>query len=495
VDGVPGDDARSTAARGVGWTVLQTWGSRLVTTIVFLVIARIVGPEAIGLAALGLLFSELGKVLIDQGFSQAIVQRQQLDPDDVHSAFWAALGIGALLTGVTALVAPGIAALLGEQEMTGVLRALAPTFVLVGAASVPLGLLQRELAFKALARQRFLGTFLGGAAAIALALAGAGVWSLVALAVVNAFVSLVMVWASVRWRPRFVCSRRRLVALARFGVPVMIIQASDVCETNVDNLIVGAILGPKVLGYYSIAYRVYAVALEVLGTAGTQVATPMFARVSGDPDRLRAGFLSANRICGLLSYGVFTSIVVAAPDIVLVFGSAYAPAGTMLRLLALIAMVAITLWFHRSLVYALGRPHSQLVAIAIGLPLKLGVFLLLAPYGVEVALVAEIAVAMLVVPVTHRLLLGGTGISLASHLRQYAGAAIASVVAATGGFAVAVVAAPLPLAFRLVVTVAATLAVYAAAVLVTSKAEVTDAAGALAAAGVRVPGRFARLVS
>jgi O-antigen/teichoic acid export membrane protein len=491
MDGLPAGDARATAARGVGWTVLQTWGSRVVTTVVFLVIARIVGPEAIGLAALGLLFTELGKVLIDQGFSQAIVQREDLHPDDVHSAFWAALALGAVLTAVTFAIAPSIATLLGEREMTGVLRALSPSFVLVGAASIPLGLLQRQLAFRALARQRFASTFTGGAAAIVLAATGAGVWSLVAMPVVSAAVSVVIVWASVTWRPRLVCSRRRLLDLSRFGVPVMLIQASDVCETNVDNLMVGAILGPKVLGYYSIAYRVYSVALEVLGTAGVQVATPMFARVGRDLARLRAGFLSANRICGLLSYGVFTTIAVAAPDIVLIFGTAFAPAGDMLRLLAIIGMVAITLWFHRAVVYATGRPHAQLGAIAIGLPLKLGVFLLAVPYGVEAALAAEILVACIVVPVSHRILLAGTDITLTAHLSQYVGAAIASVLAAIAGLAVSLAAAPLPLAIRLGVTVIATLGVYGAAVAVTAKAEVAEAMASLRAAGVRMPSRFA----
>ncbi len=91
---------RQQAIRGVLWAALQNWGSFLIGTGVLLVMVRLLSAEAFGLAALASALTFAVELVLRQGFSQALVQREKLDPAHLDTAFWVSAGVGAALTAV-----------------------------------------------------------------------------------------------------------------------------------------------------------------------------------------------------------------------------------------------------------------------------------------------------------------------------------------------------------------------------------------------------------
>src|SRR4051812_28687603 len=136
---------RRAAASGVAWTALQTTGSRVVNAIVFVVLARLLVPEAFGVVALAGVFITFMTVFVEQGFGWALVQREHADEEHYNTAFWTALGMGCALAILTALLAPWIAYVFGEPQLGPVLRVLGASFVLTGLGCVPEAILRRAL--------------------------------------------------------------------------------------------------------------------------------------------------------------------------------------------------------------------------------------------------------------------------------------------------------------------------------------------------------------
>nr|MBA2624810.1 oligosaccharide flippase family protein [Acidimicrobiia bacterium] len=176
---------RRSAVRGVGWSALQTVASRSLSTVVFVVLARLVEPEDFGLVAIASVFVALLTVLADQGFGQALVQRPVLERTHLDTAFWLNVTIGALLALLLAGTAGAIANLFDEADLAPLLRALAMVPLISALGVVPSSLLRRDLAFASLAVRGLVGTAAGGVVGIAAAVAGAGAWALVAQLVVQ----------------------------------------------------------------------------------------------------------------------------------------------------------------------------------------------------------------------------------------------------------------------------------------------------------------------
>src|SRR5262249_12864460 len=154
--------------------------------LVLVVLGRLLAPADFGLVALASLFITFVGIFVEQGFGKALIQRPQLEKQHVDTAFWTALGVAVALTALT-MAAAG----LGERVvnlpgLAPVLRWLALGLVINALSSTPAALLERSFGFKTLAIRRLASTIAGAAAAVSVALAGGGVWSLVAQVLVGA---------------------------------------------------------------------------------------------------------------------------------------------------------------------------------------------------------------------------------------------------------------------------------------------------------------------
>ena len=85
------------AIEGLLWSVLEKWGAKATKLLVFTVLARLLEPEAFGIIALAAVFIGLVNVLVDQGFADALVQRDSLEREHLDTAFWVNVVLGIVL--------------------------------------------------------------------------------------------------------------------------------------------------------------------------------------------------------------------------------------------------------------------------------------------------------------------------------------------------------------------------------------------------------------
>jgi PST family polysaccharide transporter len=421
----------SAAARGLVWTFLQAWGTRIISIAVFAILGRELDAGAFGVMALAVAVIEFGRLLIDQGFSRCIVQRESIDEGHLDTAFWSAIGCGTILTLLSVLLAGPVASFFDEPQLAPVLRVLSLTFVFVALSATQMALLQRELKFRGLAIRRVASVIVGGVVGVACAIGGAGVWALVAQNLVQAAVAVIVLWRVSTWRPGRRVSGERFREMASFGSITLAIELVSYFARRGDDLLIAAFLGPVALGFFNVAYRILVIVIEVFTNTINAVAFPVFSRMQQNPRRVRRAMHAATRASSALAFPAFLGVSVLAPEIVRVmFGDGWGPSATVLRIMALTGVVDSVTYFNRSLLLAIGRPGLDLAWVSFVVITKIPAFAIGYHWGIEGIAWAIVIHAVVLAPVGIIVLDWATPIDPWGFVRQLVGPLAAAVLMA-----------------------------------------------------------------
>ena len=169
-----------------------------------------------------------------------------------------------------------------EPGLTGILRGLAPLLVFSALGGIHASILKRRLEFKLLAVQNLVCTMAGGIVAIICAFCGFGVWALVIQQITYAVLCAIMLWCSESWRPGFDFSMADLKDLAPFAIHITSSAFLDFFNRRSDDFLIGCFLGPVVLGYYSLAYKLLLTFTRLINSPFNNVAFSAFSRLQQD---------------------------------------------------------------------------------------------------------------------------------------------------------------------------------------------------------------------
>jgi teichuronic acid exporter len=316
-----------------GFEVLLRQGLQFVVAIV---LARLLDPSEFGTVATLAFFIAIATVLMDGGFSIALLQRQDIDHVDESTVFWFNLAIGTGLSVLLALAAPELAAFFNLP----VLRSLAPvlglTIFMASLGSIHATLINKRLEFRKLLGVNVGATLVASAVAIALAVLGYGVWALVAQALVMAAVTTAMLWAVDGWRPAWAFSAASVRKLFAFGGYSLASSLLEAAYSRLYTLILGRWFGARDLGYYSNADATQQMPTRFLSAVLLRVALPMFAEAATNREKLRRGMQLSIRATMLVNAPLmFGGAVLAEPLVQVLFGTRWLPAAPILSVLCL----------------------------------------------------------------------------------------------------------------------------------------------------------------
>jgi polysaccharide transporter, PST family len=396
----PGGLGRA-AVHGLAWTMLRSISSRLVGSVVFVVLARLLDPKAFGTVALASVFVVFMSLLVESGFGEAVIQRKQVTEVDLNTAFWVSNAFGLALALTMIASAGPLATLFHQPELAPVLRALSLVFVLTALGSMPQALLRRELRFRQIALRGLAATIAGGAVGVGMALAGLGVWSLVGQILANALVSTIVLWLACSWRPGAAVSRSSLVELFRFGANILGERVALFASRRSDDFLVGLVLGPVALGLYTAAYRILLLVTEMIIWTVEGVAFPVFSRLHGDPERSKRAFYLVTQFCSAVATPTFLLLAVLAPELTrLTFGPKWTGAIPVMQVLALVGIPHAVTYFNKAVVNAGGRPDLSLRVAVLTAILNVVAFVLVVRWGILAVAASYVACSYLLAPVS-----------------------------------------------------------------------------------------------
>lgn len=420
---------REKAAKGLAWSVVQKWGRAAISTVTFIILARLLPPEAFGLVALATVITAFIEILLDQGFSAAIVQRTDLEPGHLDTAFWISVLTGATLALGVIAASELAASFFNEPELAPLLRWLSLSFLFVALSSTQTAILQRELAFKSLATRSLAATIAGGVVGVTMALVGFGVWSLVGQNLVRALAGVFVLWWASDWRPGLKVSKKHYKELFSFGVSVTGNNFLTAIVRRSDDFLIGLFLGPTMLGYYTIGYRLLLVVTRLVTSITTSVVFPLFSRIQHKPERIRRAFYNVTQYTSLLAFPVFIGMAVLASDLVLtLFGEKWAPSIPVMQILALIGILQSVMFFNGSVMRASGKPSWQFGIMLLTTVASVIAFFLVVSWGIVAVAAAFVVVGYLVAPVSYLAVRKLIKIEPSTYLGQFVAPLFASLV-------------------------------------------------------------------
>ncbi|MCP4202451.1 MAG: lipopolysaccharide biosynthesis protein [bacterium] len=348
------------AFSGALWTA-SGWGLSAVFQLAFgIVIARILGPETLGIYAAALVVIRFSNLFANIGIGPALVQRENLETRHIRTGLAITLGLSLLVAGATWLGAPFLAGFYRMPEVKDAIRTLALVFPLRGLAAMPQALLQRDLEFRRLAAIEASAYLLGfGVVAVALGLAGFGLHALILATVTHAALELALLsW--VRPFPLIPLpswsSARELLS---FGGGITLAGIFGFLAFQGDKLLVGRLLGAGALGLYSRAYSLVATSTRLYQKIATTAFFPLLSRLQDDRVRLGRGFrrgLALNAISVLPSSVV---LYVVAPELIeALLGQEWLGAIAPFRILVLFFFLRTTAKLCGPVVMAAGKVYE-----------------------------------------------------------------------------------------------------------------------------------------
>lgn len=335
-----GSDVAREAGRGFAWAGVAVAVVRLLGFVGIAVLARLLSPEDFGLVAFALAVIVYIEAAGDLGTGAALVYWPDRRDDAARVTFWTNAALGLTWAALGWLAAPALAAFFAAPEALPVVRAMMLVVPIRFLGNTPDALLRRDLRF----RERLLPEVGGSATklcvSVGAALAGAGVWSLVAGQLAGQTVTTALFWRAVPWRPDGGFPRDMAAPMLRYGSGLVTVNLLAAVTHHFDLIAVGKVLGATVLGLYQIAGKVPEVTILVLVWVVGQVLFPTFARLHAAGEALGPVYLRALRYlaAAVLPAGVGLALI-AHSLVPMVFGSRWAAAAPILQGLAAYATI------------------------------------------------------------------------------------------------------------------------------------------------------------
>lgn len=374
------------------WSYFERWASKLITLIVFVLLARLLEPLSFGLVALAKVCIDYLDWVASQGLDLAVIQKKEVDKNTLSTAFWMVVGISVLLSVLLFLSAGLMSELLNEPKLRGILFAMAGLLILNSLSRIPTAILIREGRFRALAGRSIAVTVFGGVVGVSLAHGGWGAWSLIWQQYAVLSLGLVLLWRAARWQPALVFNRAAAASLYKFSWKVMLDQQVTFFANRLDELLIGSILGPTTLGIYSVAKRMFEAVVEAMFIPLRGVLTSAFSRGQDKRDEIASSLEWFNVRVACISFIVLMIIAAGSDSVVdIVFGARWASAGIPMSILMISGIFVMNQYLVHPALNSIGAPHLVLMLNVFRAFISALALTLLSAYGI-----VGVAIAMLV---------------------------------------------------------------------------------------------------
>lgn len=413
--GVMSSSIRNRTIKGAVWSVLQNSGTQILLFGATLVLARLLPPRDFGIMALANVLIELGQILIGQGLSEALIQRQDLKKEHIHTAFTLILITNFTILGV-GLFFP-LTSVFPQTHLVPLFHLILLVLFIRVLGNIPMAIMRRQLQFKPLAVWQILSNAAGALTGIWAAVQGAGIYSLVFMPLASRSVFLIGIWRACRWRPSLKISWQHARELKSVSWGMMGISSIQWLENCLDVLLVGTFLGSVSLGYYAIARRLVISITRITANGLGAVSFPALSRIQHDKKWFKDAIGSFVEMNAIVLFPVFIGLALVADSFIpFCFGSRWTPSIPLLQALALMGPVSI--FNFPAPLQAIGRSGTALFGMLINTLANLLVFYLTVDYGIERVALAFLTRSWILAPVMPLLIFRYIGFSPKTYFRQ-----------------------------------------------------------------------------
>lgn len=304
-----------------------------------IVMARLLTPKDYGLVGMVAIFIAVAQSLVDSGFSQALIRKQNRTETDNSTVFYFNIVVGILLYLVLFVIAPWVADFYDSPELTALMRVICLSVVFNSFVVVQRALLTVNIDFKTQAKASLTAAVVSGVIGIGMAYSGFSYWSIVAQQLVNLGLNTLLLWIFTRWRPRWIYSWGSFRELFTFGSKLMFSGLLDVVYRNMYLLVIGKVFTASSLGYYTRANQFAEFPSSNLTGIMQRVTYPVLCQIQDDDERLAQIYRRFLRLSAFLIFPLLVGLsAVAEPFVLLLLKEQWLFAATLLQIICFAMM-------------------------------------------------------------------------------------------------------------------------------------------------------------
>lgn len=371
--------------KGVIWSSVERFSVQGVHFLVMIVIARLLDPKDFGLVGMLAIFMAVSQSIIDSGFSQALIRKQDRTDTDQCTVFYFNIVVSLCLYLILFAIAPWVADFYNEPQLTSLMRALCLMVVINSMAVVQRAIYTATLNFKTQAKATFMAAIVSGVVGVSLAWLGFGVWALVWQQLSSAIANTLLLWWYSSWRPRLIYSWKSFRELFAFGSNMLISGLLDTIYNNIYQIVIGKIFSASSLGFFTQAKHISALPSSNIHSIIGRVTYPVLSKLQDDDERLAANYRKILRMSAFIIFPLMCGLAgLSRPLINLMLGSKWDFSATLLVPLCMAMMWYPVHAINLNLLKVKGRSDLFLRLEIIKKILGVSMLVATAPFGLIV---------------------------------------------------------------------------------------------------------------
>lgn len=305
-------------SKGFFWSFIERILSQGISFIISIILARLIAPDAYGLIVMVTVFTNISAILIEGGFSTALIQKKDRTEDDFCTVFYFNLITSLILFAVLYLLAPYIADFYNAPELRSIVRVLSISLPINSLILIHKVKINLSLNFKLLSIVTFITTVVSGTIGIVLAYNDYEVWALVAQILTSSLLNAILLSLLVRWRPALVFSRESFKELFGFGSRILFNTLITRIYLDIYNVIIGKFYKPSDLAYYNRAFNLSSFASVNIVEIMNRVVYPVECQLQDNLDELKKAFYRYLHIANLLTIPLLALLALLSRQLIIV---------------------------------------------------------------------------------------------------------------------------------------------------------------------------------
>jgi len=303
-------------ANSVFWVVWSKGGVQVISLFSTLVVARLLSPADYGVIALAAAWIFPMSLVAEMGLGSAILQYRDLTDRELNLCFWLIMGLCLALYVVLFLLAPVIGSWFEAPQVVSVLRVSGLALPFMALRVIPDGLLRKGLQLDKVSQAELIASAIVVPTTLSLAVAGMGVWTLVAGLVLIPAIQSISTYMFYPWKPGMKLGSARATEILKYSLSTLGSKVCWAAYRQADLFILGKVAGEASLGSYSLAKQIATLPAEKISTAVNQIASPVMAHLQDDRNRMGDSLLRGIRLVACITVPIGTAIVLTSSDLV-----------------------------------------------------------------------------------------------------------------------------------------------------------------------------------
>ena len=335
------DSLKQKAAKGILWSTVERFSVQGVQFLIMIVMARLLTPHDYGLIGMLAIFIAVAQSLIDSGFSQALIRKQDRTEVDNNTVFYFNIVVSVLLYLILYVSAPLVADFYNTPQLCPVMRVICLGIIFNSLAVVQRALLTIRIDFKTQAKATLIAAVTSGIVGITMAYHGFSVWSLVTQQLLNLGLNTGLLWLLSKWRPQLVYSWQSFRELFAFGSKLLASGLLDTIYRNIYPIVIGKLFSASNLGHYTRAQHFSEFPSSNLTGIIQRVTYPVLCEIQDDDARLAGIYRKFLKLSAFIIFPLMIGLSsVAQPLVNLMLGPQWEFCGQLLQIICFSMM-----WF------------------------------------------------------------------------------------------------------------------------------------------------------